>query len=55
VLLVKGMLVYSSGVADGQPFIHFGPVCIHEGDEGQQERAKIFGERIAKKTVELFN
>ncbi|KGP76873.1 flavodoxin [Desulfosporosinus sp. Tol-M] len=54
-LLVVGMLVYSSGVAEGQPFIHYGPVCIQEGDEGQKERARIFGERIAKKTVELFN
>jgi len=54
-LLVKGMLIYSSGVAEGQPFIHYGPVCIQEGDEGQKERAKVFGERIAKKTVELFN
>ncbi len=54
-LLVKGMLIYSSGVAEGQPFIHYGPVCIQEGDEGQKERARIFGERIAKKTVELFN
>jgi Multimeric flavodoxin WrbA len=54
-LLVIGMLVYSSGVAEGQPFIHYGPVCIQEGDEGQKERARIFGERIAKKTVELFN
>lgn len=53
-LLVKGMLVYSSGVAEGQPFIHYGPVCIKEGDEGQKERAKIFGERIARKTAELF-
>ena len=54
-LLVKGMLVYSSGVAEGQPIIHYGPVCIQEGDAGQKERARIFGERIAKKTVELFN
>jgi len=54
-LLVKGMLVYSSGVAEGQPFIHYGPVCIQEGDEGQKERARVFGERIAKKSVELFN
>jgi len=54
-LLVKGMLVYSSGVAEGQPFIHYGPVCIKDGDEGQKERAMIFGERIAKKTVEVFN
>ena len=54
-LLVKGMLVYSSGAAEGQPFIHYGPVCIQEGDEGQKERARVFGERVAKKTVDLFN
>ena len=54
-LLVKGMLVYSSGASEGQPFIHYGPVCIQEGDEGQKTRARIFGERIAKKTIELFN
>lgn len=54
-MLVKGMLVYSSGAAEGQPFIHYGAVCIQDGDDGQKERAKIFGERIAKKAVELFN
>ncbi|KLU64143.1 flavodoxin [Desulfosporosinus acididurans] len=54
-MLVKGMLVYSSGVAEGQPFIHYGAVCIKDGDDGQKERAKIFGERIARKAVELFN
>ena len=54
VLLVKGMLVYSGGAAEGQPFTHFGAVCIQGGDESQQERAKIFGERIAKKAAELF-
>ncbi|AFQ43898.1 flavodoxin family protein [Desulfosporosinus meridiei] len=54
-MLVKGMLVYSSGVAEGQPFIHYGAVCIKDGDDGQKERAKVFGERIARKAVELFN
>lgn len=53
-MLVKGMLVYSSGVAEGQPFIHYGAVCIKDGDDGQKERAKIFGERIARKAAELF-
>ncbi len=53
-LLVKGMLLYSSGAAEGHPFVHYGPVCIKDGDEGQQERAKVFGQRIAKKAVELF-
>jgi len=54
-MLVKGMLVYSSGAAEGQPFIHYGAVCIQDGDESQKERARIFGERIARKAVELFN
>lgn len=53
-MLVKGMLVYSSGVAEGQPFIHYGAVCIKDGDDGQKERAKVFGERIARKAAELF-
>ena len=54
-LLVKGMLVYSAGAAEGQPFTHYGAVCIQGGDESQQERAKIFGERIARKAVEIFS
>jgi len=54
-LLVKGMMVYSAGVAEGNPYTHFGVVCIQDGDKDQQERAKIFGERIAKKAVELFH
>lgn len=54
-LLVKGMLIYASGAAEGQPFIHYGVVCIQDGDEGQKERARIFGQRIAKKAVELFS
>ncbi len=53
-LLVKGMLVYSAGAAEGQPFTHYGAVCIQGGDDSQQERAKIFGERIARKAGELF-
>ena len=54
-MLVKGMLVYSSGSAEGQPYIHYGVVCIKNGDSDQRERAKIFGKRIALKTLELFN
>lgn len=54
-LLVKGMVVYSGGSALGQPYTHFGAVCIEAGSQEQQERAEIFGERIAKKSVELFS
>lgn len=53
-LLVGGMLVYSGGAGHGHPYTHFGAVCIREGDEFQQQRALIFGERIAKKAKQLF-
>ncbi len=53
-LLVGGMLVYSGGAAHGHPYTHFGAVCIRNGDEFQQQRAIIFGERIAKKVKQLF-
>lgn len=53
-LLVKGMLVYSSGVSEGEPYTHFGAVCIKDGDVQQKERATIFGERLSKKALEIF-
>lgn len=53
-LLVMGMLVYSGGTSWGQPFTHFGAVAIKDGDQSQKERARIFGERIARKALELF-
>ena len=53
-ILVSGMLAYSGGFAQGDPYIHYGAVCIKEGDAFQKERSKIFGKRIAKKTLELF-
>jgi len=53
--LVLGMLIYSGGTSWGQPFTHYGAVAIKDGDEAQRERARIFGERIARKTRELFS
>jgi Multimeric flavodoxin WrbA len=53
-LLVRGMLVYSAGAMNGDPFTHLGAVTIKDGDEFQIERAKIFAQRIAKKAAELF-
>ncbi|BDU50428.1 flavodoxin family protein [Haliovirga abyssi] len=53
-LMVKGMLIYSGGSALGNPYIHLGVVAIKDGDDYQKERAKIFGNRIARKTLELF-
>lgn len=53
-LLVGGLLVYSGGAAHGYPYTHFGAVCIRNGSEFEQERATIFGERIATKATQLF-
>ncbi|WMJ81906.1 flavodoxin family protein [Clostridium sp. MB40-C1] len=54
-MLVKGMLIYSAGSSEGQPYTHFGAVCTKDGDEQQRERARIFGERIGNKALEIFN
>ncbi|MGD9679001.1 MAG: flavodoxin family protein [Vulcanibacillus sp.] len=53
-MLVKGMLIYSGGTAEGHPITHYGIVCIKNGDEEQKKRARIFGKRIAMKAIELF-
>ena len=53
-MLVRGMVVYSAGASEGQPFTHFGAVAIKDGDEWQRDRAEVFGERMARKGVELF-
>ena len=56
-LLVKGMLVYSGGSAFGKPFIHHGPVALDAvGNhyEESKEMFELFGQRFAKKALELF-
>lgn len=56
-LLVRGMLVYSSGSAFGKPFIHHGPVALDAvGNhyEESKDTFKIFGQRFAEKAIELF-
>lgn len=53
-ILVKGAVVYSSGTAQGLPFIHLGPICL----KGQEEEAaalfQTYGTRFANKAKELF-
>ncbi len=53
-LLVKGTLVYSSGTAQGLPFIHLGPVCLKDKEEEAKELFQTYGTRFAKKAMELF-
>jgi NAD(P)H dehydrogenase (quinone) len=53
-MLVKGMVVYSSGGGCGAPIIHLGPVAISNEFDKSRELFVIFGKRIAEKATELF-
>ena len=55
-MLVHGMLIYSGGLAEGQPTIHFGAVSRNspENDELSVRRCHKLGESVAAKAVELF-
>jgi len=54
-MLVHGMLIYSGGIAEGAPVLHFGAVS-EKAPRGDlyPERCRKLGETIAKKTLELF-
>jgi NAD(P)H dehydrogenase (quinone) len=54
-MLVRGMLVYSGGITEGQPYLHFGAVsCRAPEEELYRERCLKLGENIARKAMELF-
>ncbi len=53
-MLVHGMLVYSAGFTQEGPITHYGAVAIKAGDEWQQQRARLLGQRVAAKALELF-
>jgi NAD(P)H dehydrogenase (quinone) len=54
-LLIFGMIVYSGGVTQGEPYLHFGAVSYRapSGDFYKQRCIKL-GENISKKALELF-
>lgn len=52
-LLVRGMMVYASGTASGQPFIHLGPVCYRDGEEDGAALMEVFGKRFALQTAKI--
>lgn len=54
-MMVMGMLVYSGGGASGKPVIHIGPVAINEDLDDFADTFRSYGQRMASKTVELFN
>lgn len=53
-MLVKGGLAYSGGGAYGKPVIHLGPVALKEYLEESEETFRLYGQRMATKTVEIF-
>ena len=54
-MLVKGMLIYSSGAGCGRPFIHIGPTLVRDVMEEKQELCALYGERIAQQAHRLFD
>lgn len=54
-MLVKGMLVYSSGTGCGLPYIHYGPIAFKNELEKSKDIFFTFGTRIAEKAIELFS
>jgi len=53
-MLCHGMLTYSGGVSYGNPVIHLGPVAIADRLEGSMETFKLYGQRMAIKSKEIF-
>ena len=53
-LICHGMLTYSGGVAYGNPVIHLGPVALTGHLNESMETFKLYGQRMATKTIEIF-
>jgi PAS domain S-box-containing protein len=53
-LLALGVLVYSGGTSSAQPNRHYGAIVLIDDDDDQEQHAKLLGERVAKKALELF-
>jgi len=54
-MLVHGMLIYSGGIAEGAPFLHFGAVS-EKAPHGElyPERCRKLVRTIARKALDLF-
>ena len=53
-MLVRGMIIYSGGIAEGKPFLHFGAVSARAPEGLYAERCVKLGKNIAEKAVCLF-
>ena len=54
-MLCHGMLTYSGGVSYGNPVIHLGPVALTGRLEESMDTFKLYGQRMAAKTMEIYN
>lgn len=54
-MLVKGMMIYSSGASCGRPFIHIGPTVVKDRMQEQKDICALFGKRIAEQAHRLFD
>lgn len=54
-MLVLGMLTFSGGGSYGGPVIHLGPVAIDENLDAYRDTFYIYGQRMARKAVEIFS
>ncbi len=54
-MLVHGMLIYSGGIARGEPYLHFGAVSTQAPEGLYAERCVKLGRSIAQKAKELFD
>lgn len=53
-MLVRGMMVYSGGITQGAPYLHFGAVSCRSPEGLYAERCIKLGRNIAAKTIEVF-
>ena len=53
-MLVRGMLIYSGGIAEGAPYLHFGAVSARRPEGLYEERCRKLGDNLARKGLELF-
>lgn len=53
-MLVRGMLVYSGGITEGEPYLHLGAASERSPEGFFAERCLKLGRNIATKALELF-
>lgn len=53
-MLVRGMLIYSGGISEGAPYLHFGAVSAKAPTGLYEERCVKLGSNIAKKAKEIY-